>query len=204
MDSFKEFFRLDHILRNCIGGAVFYLIIYPEIRQDSDVTGYLLGNEISWVNLAVISIAVSLTGILLHAMERNTTAIIAENLREIVIEVIDGKKRLQWVFPESARQESILRFEQMTNEERLSRLTAWGASAHCHYTVSIAMLAATFYLLVEYPSGNSYREFIIYFPLELFFLLLGFVSDVRKTLMESELKKAKTTPESATAPPSPA
>jgi hypothetical protein len=189
VEAFKEFFRLDHILRNCIGGIAFYLVIYWEIQPDFDLGGYFLRTPIPWANLTVIVIAVSLTGILLHAMERNSIAIVAENLRRRVVDIIEEKKRLQWVFPEKAKEESVWRFHQLSLDDRMSRLTSWGASAHCLYTVSLAIFAAAFWLLLACPSDYSYSGFLSYFPVELVFLLLGFLSDVRKTLMERELAK---------------
>ncbi|MCE0498070.1 MAG: hypothetical protein LV481_09015 [Methylacidiphilales bacterium] len=185
MEAFKEFFRLDHILRNCIGGVAFYLIIYRETQPEFDVSDYLLHASISWVNLVGIVIAVSLTGILLHAMERNSIAIIAENLRSWVI---SEKILLKWIFPEKARKESIWRFQQQGKNEIWLRLTSWGASAHCLYTVSMAVFAATLCLFYDDPSNYSFCGILYYLPIEVIFLLLGFLSDLRKALMESDLK----------------
>jgi uncharacterized membrane protein len=186
MEAFKEFFRLDIILRQCLGGMAFYLALYMTENSwpkfDPNIFNHL--QKLTWAQITVAVIAVFVTGTLIHALQRSTIGVVVEIVREKLFD--NYPHVVGYFFPNGAQETTISRLERLAPDKMCAELYTWGASVHSLYTVAMAIILAETYNLIRGLPWGALLLLVV--PL---LILCGFISDCRKHILEQRLEARK-------------
>jgi hypothetical protein len=187
MESLKNFLHLDVILRQCLGGAAFYLVLIAQGIPLPNLAS-IFPNAAGWT-LAAILITVFLTGTFLHAVQRGILQVPIDRIRERFVD----ERRSKIIFPEKSLELTKKRFGRLSRKRMCSELYSWGASVHSLYTVAIGIFAGMVFVFVlnfnlcdwadlpAYPSDIPLLFFVV------LLIFLGFISDCRKYILEQNL-----------------
>ena len=196
MEALKDFFHLDVILRQCLGGVVFFTAMF----WDQNVIPSWL-YDLNGTRLIGLVLVVFLVGSFFHVLQRAIFGPFVDHLRTFLIEessiemgeqTKEEKNRSnlrkhvrEFLFSTPALEMTMFRMKLLDTKRQLwSELRTWGSSTHSLYTIALSLVFVT---AIE-------RDFFMI--LWAFCLaLLGFISDCRKYLLEQRLKASSTPPD---------
>lgn len=197
MEALKDFFHLDVILRQCLGGVVFFAAIFWD---QNNAPSWLY--DLNGTRLVALLLIVFLVGSFFHVLQRAIFGPFIDQLRTFLIEKplkrneepLSEKEKnwekfqthtREFLFPTRALEMTIFRMKLLDTKRQLwSELRTWGSSTHSLYTIALSLLFVT---AIEKDLFMTLWAFCL--------TLLGFVSDCRKYMLEQKLQASPTPPD---------
>ena len=190
MEAFKDFFHLDVILRQCLGGVAFFALLLG--RHHEVLHGKIKINATILVTALIITF---LVGSFLHVLQRALFGLFIDKLRGGLLRSHALTKN---IFHPTAVKANVFRLQLNRETAKVcSELRTWGSSIHSLYTVAFAIVCAQscepFYL-PEAPrtiwSWVLWPDWTIWSGVFAIFLL-GFLNDCRKFILEKAIKDSR-------------